>query len=254
MKRTYLALLLCCVVFGQAQPQRLAFEVASVKPTAPGTPLEQFERQFIRMDASRVSLGSITLGQLIQMAYRVRQYQVVGPDSLQDHFDIEAKLPSGSSPDDISEMMQTLLAERFKLVIHHERKVVPAYALVVGKDGPKFHESKPDDSQVTGCKAGRPKICHKETMEMLADDLSLVARRGDERLNPWAIDRPVIDMTGLKGAYDFTMDYGPARGVAPEDVVTALEAVKSLGLKLEPTTHTDEIIVVDHIERAPTAN
>jgi uncharacterized protein (TIGR03435 family) len=173
MKRVHLALLSGCLVFGQAPPSRLAFEVVSVKPTTPGTPLEQFERRYIRMDASRVSLGSNTLGQLIQMAYRVRQDLVVGPNLLnEDHFDIEAKLPSGASTDNIPEMMQTLLGDRFKLIIHHERKTVPAYALMVAKDGPKFHESKADDSQVTVCNAGRSKICHKETMAMLADDLS----------------------------------------------------------------------------------
>jgi len=204
-------------------------------------------------------MGSVTLRQLIQMAYRVLQYQVVGPDWLsEEHFDVQANLPAGTSTNDVPEMMQTLLAQRFGLAIHHEQKVVPAYALMVAKDGPKFHESTADDSNAAICYAGISKICHKETMQMLADELSRMARLGVERLNPWAIDRPVIDMTGLKGSYDFTMDYGP-QGNGPTaandpDMVTAFEAVKALGLKLEPTTHRDELIVVDHIERVPTGN
>ncbi len=84
----------------------------------------------------------------------------------------------------------------------------------------------------------------------------------------WGIDRPVVDMTGLKGVYDFTMDYGPgipggggrggpgAAAPPPTDGTprSVIEAVKDLGLKLEPTKHTFDNLVVDHVERVPTEN
>jgi len=197
-------------------------------------------------------LGSITLTDVVRRAFRVPGDQVVGPDWIKSQrFDIQAKLPAGASVDQVPEMLQTLLEERFGMKIHHDEKVLPIYALTLGKDGPKFHESAAG-SEPDQCNGDLHKVCRQVTMEDLANILSLPYRAG--MTTQWAVDRIVLDMTGLKGKYDFEMDYGieGGRGEAGTDAVVYSSV--ALGLKLEPTTHTFDMIVIDHIERLPTAN
>ena len=255
MKRTYLALLLGSLAGAQGTAPKPTFEVASIKPLAPAAATERMNRKVI--DDSQVSLGNVTLATLVALAYRVPLDQVVGPDwTTQQRFDVQATLPNGSSKDNVPEMLQTLLAERFKLSIHHDQKTTQVYSLTVGKDGRKFHESLDSDSAQPGCMGGLHKVCHKTTVDELVNVLNLPfrARMGAG----WAVDQLVVDTTGLKGEYDFTFDYGrsgpPDAANADSDLFTAFDAVKSLGLKLEPTKQANEIIVVDHIERLPTAN
>jgi uncharacterized protein (TIGR03435 family) len=278
MKRTYLAVLLCSSAFSQTPAAKPAFEVASIKPGLSGniTPAQfqsaiQSGRFRSLIDNARVDLGSISLEALIEMAYRIPQDRLTGPGWMgEQRFDILAKLPEGATKDQVPEMLQTLLEERFKLVVHHDQKVVPVYALEVGKDGPKFHESTAEDSAYAACNGGFHKICRKMSMEDLAAHLTFISQRMASMpgVLEWGIDRPVVDMTGLKGVYDFTMDYG--RGVAggggrggpgaaappPTDGTprSVIEAVKDLGLKLEPIKHTFDNLVVDHVERVPTEN
>ncbi len=208
---------------------------------------------------------------LIQMAYRLPQDRITGPGWMREQrFDIMAKLPEGASKEQVPEMLQTLLAERFKLVVHHEQKVIPVYTLEVGKDGPKFHDSTAEDSAGGSCDGGFHKICRKMSMESLAAQLTRISQTMASMpgVLEWGIDRPVVDTTGLKGVYDFTVDYG--RGAAggggrggpgaaappPTDGTprSGIEAVKDLGLKLEPTKHAFDNLVVDHVERVPTEN
>ena len=134
--------------FGQVAPVPLAFEVASVKPSAPldmaalraGT-----AHLGTRVDAARVDIGTISLFRLICTAYRLRPYQVTGPDWMKTTmFDIQAKIPEGASVDMIPEMLQTLLVERFGLKVRRDSKEQPVYALVVGPGGPKMKESAPE--------------------------------------------------------------------------------------------------------------
>jgi len=209
------------------------------------------------IDASRVDLSGVTLATVVALAYRVPQDQVVAPDwTTQQRFDIQATLPPGSSKDQVPEMMQALLAERFKLAIHHDQKEEPVYALTVGKDGPKFHESVAGSADGPDCTGGVHKICHKTTMQDLVDMLVLPYR--GRMGTGWAIDRFVLDQTGLKGTYDFAFDYGYSRPLegpnTDVDLFTAFDAVRPLGLKLEPTKRVDDIVVIDHVERVPTGN
>ena len=255
MKRTYLALFLCSLAFAQSPPPKPAFEVASIKPLAPAAATERMTRKVI--DDSQVSLGSVTLATVVQLAYRVTWDQVVGLDTItQQRFDLQATLPPGSSKNDVPEMLQTLLAERFRLVIHHDQKTVPVYSLTVGKDGPNFHESMDSDSASPGCMGGLHKVCHKAPMDDLVNILTLPFHAGMGA--GWAIDRLVVDMTGLKGKYDFSFDYGrdgaPDASATDSDLFTAFDAVKALGLKLEPTKQAYDLIVIDRIERLPTEN
>lgn len=96
------------------------------------------------IDAARVDIGSLSLTELIRIAYRMKSYQISGPDWMgAERFDIMAKMPEGAAKDKVPEMLQALLADRFKLTAHRESKEFPAYALVVGKNGPKLKEAEP---------------------------------------------------------------------------------------------------------------
>jgi len=91
-------------------------------------------------------------------------------------------------------------------MIHHDEKVTPVYALTVDKNGPKFHESIAEDSTQPGCIGGLHKVCHETSIDDLVNILTLPFHAGMGA--GYAIDRLVVDATGLKGKYDFTFDYG----------------------------------------------
>src|ERR1051326_6461347 len=137
----------CGVVAGtlaQTAP-RPEFEVASIRPAAPITNLQGKTRIGMRVDAGRMEYSFGSLRDLIRTAWRLKDYQVQAPGWLADaRFDIAAKLPDGASIDQTPEMLQALLAERFKLEVHHETREHPVYALVVAKNGPKLTASAPD--------------------------------------------------------------------------------------------------------------
>jgi uncharacterized protein (TIGR03435 family) len=146
-------------------------------------------------------------------------------------------------------MLQTLLADRFKLAFHREQKVLAIYGLVIAKHGPNLPPSANGDGD-EGCTGGAGRFtCRKITMADLAETLPLMA--------PRYIDLPVVDLTGLKGAYDFRLTWTPvAAGTPPVDsAVSIFDAVEDqLGLKLETRKHLISIIVIDHVERVPTEN
>jgi uncharacterized protein (TIGR03435 family) len=100
-----------------------------------------------RVDGSQAEYTYMTLTDLIALAYKVKNYQISGPDWLANtRFDIIAKLPEGASKDDAPQMLQALLAERFKMSLHRETKDHPVLALVVGKGGPKLQASPPPEA------------------------------------------------------------------------------------------------------------
>jgi len=135
-----------CVAFAQPSTP-LAFEVATVKPSAPldMAALRNGKAHIgTRLDAARLDIGSATLSRLICSAYRLKPYQVSGPEWLKNTmFDIQATLPHGATAAQVPDMLQTLLAERFGLKVHRDSKEQPVYALVVAK-GAKLTESAPD--------------------------------------------------------------------------------------------------------------
>jgi uncharacterized protein (TIGR03435 family) len=139
-------------------------------------------------------------------------------------------------------MLQSLLAERFKLAVHREPKVMAVYALTVEKDTPALKKSPAGDSSEKGCRergAGHVD-CHNMTMTALAAWLPHLSM----------IDLPVVDATNLDGAYDFTLDWSPDRTGA-----SILDAVQSrLGVKVERRRRTIEAIAIDHVDRVLTDN
>jgi len=132
----------------QTSPAPLTFEVAAIKPAPPLDPAKIMSGKMhigVNVNKGRVDIGNLSLSDLIRMAFKIKPYQLNGPDWMgAQRFDIQAKMPDGSNKDQMPEMLQALLADRFKLAIHRESKEHSVYALVVGKGGIKMKEAEPD--------------------------------------------------------------------------------------------------------------
>jgi uncharacterized protein (TIGR03435 family) len=147
-------------------------------------------------------------------------------------------------------MLQTLLADRFKVVVHRQTKELQAYLLLIGKNGPKFQESKSDgESQIDAQKDKMSIVVQRTPISQLTDMLSRV------------LQTPVVDKTGLTGRYDITInvakylqDLQPTNG--PPDVVSVLMSglQEELGLKLESKKTPLDLVIVDHAEKTPAEN
>jgi uncharacterized protein (TIGR03435 family) len=255
-----------------------SFEVVSIKPAPALTmPMITSGQLRSRIDDALVEISNISLMNLITMAYKVDQDYVSGPGWLADqNFAVAAKLPSGSSKSQVPAMLQRMLAERFKLAIHHTEKVQQVYLLTVGPQGIKLKESS-DDGGTKVCQ-GRPGtyVCQSQTMAALARTLTMRAKMSSMMAQAGGpaqddsqrrIDLPVIDQTGLTGLYDIDLEWiealpgdGRGRGGAFPTQTSAptapdiFKALEQVGLKLEPSKHAFDAIVVDHIEKTPTEN
>ena len=207
-------------------------------------------------DPGRVRYAVISLRFVVTEAFGEKGLRIVAPGWVDDDwFQIDATMPPATTEPQFRTMMQTLLAERFKLQYHRESKETAGFALVVGKGGPKFRksaEAEPGEAPIrqrliTGTDRVEMNL-HQTTMERLADILA------------GQIGNPVTDATGLTGKYDFRLNFskegaGPARGTGAEPVPDVFTAVQSeLGLKLEPKKASIPVLVIDHIERTPTEN
>ncbi len=251
-----IAALFCCSAFGQSPTgptAPLAFEVASIRPHQ--GPL----RVMMGFSSSgpRLNLEGYNAMQLVMEAYDLRGYQVrsamAGADSQENvYYDIAAKAEGDATPSkrEFRRMLQALLAQRFNLKIHRETREMPVYALIVGKNGPKFKQSAPDASEVAliGVHGRNQTISiPRESMESLAENVA----------NSFMVDRPVVDRTGLTGTYDIQLEATPefriGREPQAEDVSVFTAVQEQLGLKLEPVKAPVQILVIDHIE-APSHN
>jgi bla regulator protein BlaR1 len=274
---------------GRAQSQRPSFEVASIKPnkSADGRVM------IMNRPGGRFSATGITVKMLMGFAYNVKDDQISGATGWMDtdHFDIEAKeeAPAADapklSPEEQMEqrrlMLQSLLADRFKLTLRHETKELPVYALVVAKGGPKLKESAdppadPGAPPVPPPPPGPPNG-GPPPRGMIQIGSGNLAVNGIE-LRVFAdvlsrqIGRIVLDKTGLTGKYEFTLKWTPDErqgqmfkgagdGGAPRDTAAPPEAGPSiftalqdqLGLKLESQKAPVDLLVIERIER-PSAN
>src|SRR5215469_4421584 len=150
LERTMLRTLLVAITLGSTGFAQTAFEVATVKPAQLPTPQQMMSGKAhigMNVDGARVDIGAMSLADLIRIAYKVKTYQISGPEWLKtERFDVMGKIPEGVSKDKVPEMLQALLAERFGLKLHREPQEHPIYALIVAKGGPKLKESPPDEA------------------------------------------------------------------------------------------------------------
>jgi uncharacterized protein (TIGR03435 family) len=259
------------------------YDVVSVKPSKPGN------RDSISMSIvptpDGFSATNITLQMLIQSAYGIEDDQIAhAPNWLDtERFDVSAKM-DGSVMDQLQKltkddqklarqrMLQTLLADRFKLTIHRETKALPAYSLAIAKNGPKLKEAKSGDTYPNGfvTPAGRGGAGQMMGSTSAAGYNFVAQGIPFSTLVTWLsvqLRRPVLDKTGLSGNYDVTLNYSldyaqlraPSEGTslppAPDATFpTLLTAVQEqLGLKLESGKGGGETIVIDHVEK-PSGN
>lgn len=239
---------LACVALSQE------FEVVSVKANRSGS-----NGSDSRSDPSMLTAVNVSLRSLIVRAYGMKDFQVEGPPWLNsERFDIAAKFPDAFPKDrdgynaGLRAMMQKMLADRFKLAVHQERKVLSVYGLVAAKGGIKFKEAPegPSNSQSRGTH-------YEGTSVTMAKFAEFLERR---------LELPVLDMSGLKGVYNLTLDWVPEPrqsaertgdspvADSPSGPTLTVAIQEQLGLKLEMRKAPIEILVVDHAERAPTEN
>jgi uncharacterized protein (TIGR03435 family) len=208
-------------------------------------------------------------------AYNLRAYQFTPPDWMRESwFQIDANIPAGSTKEQMRQMEQNLLAERFKLAVHFVKKEDQIYEMTVGADGVKFKEwadLPPLARPVTGpVKAADLRPAPDSPAEWQFTD-GRHSRRGKHSMDFLAaylsgqLERPVLDATGLTGEYDIMLDYvmEPRRLAfmpAPPEVslaagATLVKAVESqLGLRMESKKGMIDMFVIDHVEKIPTEN
>lgn len=163
-------------------------------------------------DPSIVSYRNLTLRDAIRGAYKVNDFQIVAPDWMSSvRFNVDARLPAGGTTDQIPEMFQALLEERFKLTWRREPREMQVYALLVGKDGPKLKPAQslaPGEATAMGTD-GKPRAGvafggSLAQMTISAPHASLLTLVG---VASRFTSRPVIDATGIEGDYDFTLTF-----------------------------------------------
>jgi uncharacterized protein (TIGR03435 family) len=193
---------------------------------------------------------------LVMEAYSVKSYQIAlatvlrANESQNVFYDISARAPGESAPtrNDVRKMLQTLLADRFKLAIHREMKEMPVYALVADKNGPKLKESKADGECTVH--AGPPTPSGRNYEATLSN--CAIDELVDQLRSLLVSDRPVVDKTGLTGKYDIRMVATPEYKIRtqsePGDIST-FSAVQDLGLKLESVKAPIEVINIDQVEK-----
>jgi uncharacterized protein (TIGR03435 family) len=234
------------------------FEVATIKPVKEPNPNRMNDHE----EGRRFTTHYASLRDLIQMAHSLDRQQVAGGPTwvASDEFDVDA-VGDGIGKQDGNqmvwqEMLQKLLADRFKLTFHYEQREMASYELVVAKGGPKLKVADPNGQPNKGCNHLGDCFFVKVSLAEFARFMGFVV-----------MDKPVVDKTGLAGEYDITLKWTPdwsqfaSMGVhvpppednpnAPPGLFTAIE--EQLGLRLVAQKIPAEVFVIDQAER-PTEN
>jgi uncharacterized protein (TIGR03435 family) len=247
-------ILLSAHLTAQSPPKPDAFEVATIKPV---DPQDKAGRYITMQGDHRFIAKYYTLKLLVAAAYDLTPQAISGgPEWLgADHFDITALTPGATRPsrDRQMAMLRNLLADRFKLTFHREEKEFSIYNLTVDKGGPKLKPStaSPDEP------AALVSTVYPERVSLPARNTTM--REFASLMQRAALDRPVVDKTGLTGKYDFDLDWSPDETqfggelpVAPPDAAAPpffIALQKQLGLKLEPAKGPVQTIVVDSVSK-----
>jgi uncharacterized protein (TIGR03435 family) len=247
----------CVLVLGAglASAQAPTFDVASIKPSDPAAKIA------INRSGYHLATTGTSLLFLITWAYDVHPERVVGQPKWLDaaRYDITANASDHGSaprqpnqPSALQKMMQSLLAERFKLALHRETREAPMYALVTAKDGPKVQLA-PAPESMNQNPFSMPGMGDLIGTQVTAEALAKVLAN--------QLGRSVVDETGLKGVFDFKLIWRPEMEPGSEaaammanrpSLFTAVQ--EQLGLKLEARKGKVEVLVIDHIENVPSEN
>ncbi len=250
--KSMLAAAALAVVLGLGQGQtRQEFDVAVVRPVDVSKLGNAISINIGSVRHEEVTFGNVTLNDCIRFAYRIgSDVQIEGPNWIKSNqsqfrYDIVAKGAPGTSREQLQDMMQTLLDERFMLKVHREQKEMSYYALVLDKNGPKirFVTDVPEGFRGTTFGGRINSILQMPMLSYL--------------LSRFETGRPIIDETGLRGMYEVKLEWAPSQqqnadtSSAPS-LFTAVS--EQLGLKLEGRKGPVEILVVDSAEKVPTDN
>jgi uncharacterized protein (TIGR03435 family) len=251
MRRWLTGWLLAIAASGQNAPPAPSFDVAEIRVNVSGPGASHGD-----ISNGRLVITNIPLRYLVAEAWMIDGGDVYGPSWLDDvRVDVVAKTTSPATPDaEVRHMLQTLLKERMKLVAHIEQREKAVWALAVWKGKPKMTPSempaKPEDGVCSshGTSSGTLLLsCKHLTMAQLAHRLPGVAAA--------YADKPVVDQTGLGGAWDFTLEWTPLKQLEDKGGLTLFAALQAqLGLQLESRKLPVSVVVVDSMERAPTDN
>jgi uncharacterized protein (TIGR03435 family) len=233
------------VASAAAQPSAPIFDVASIRPSQVGM------AQTVETVPGSLTMRSISLARCIAWAYGVEEYQVSGPGWINDaRFEVLGKSSTPAKEPELRQMLQALLAERFKLTLHRQNKELQALVLTVGKNGHKLEPTEIEGSP--SFQTGKMNLTGKgATVGQLVQFLS------------HEIHIPVIDQTGLSGRFNYFLDINAyvteemrkGSGPPPEAASIVAQAIQSqLGLKLESKKAPVEMLVIDHIEKTPSEN
>jgi uncharacterized protein (TIGR03435 family) len=242
----------------QELPKTPAFEVASITPCAPDTPAPPMEHTGMVQFTSpggRFRASATTLKVLLEWAYAIQPSEHTGGPSWisTDRYDVVAKAEGNATDDQMRLMVQTLLADRFKLMLHRERKELSAYVISVGKTAPKLFPPKDDETnsvrlapqtgpaqKMTSYRV----VFTRFTLQQLCD---VFARQ---------MDSIIVNQTGLNGEYDFTLELTPDESrpnpVDPTLLMTAMR--EQLGLTLKSQKTPVDILVIDSAEKVAGGN
>lgn len=258
-------------LYAQPADSKPAFDVASIKRSSPTALVTKWRGGPGTDDPSRVTIENYLLQSLIAEAYGVEYDQVTGPEPLDAHYDVNAKVPDGATKKQAALMMQNLLAERFHLTIHREKQEGSVNDLVVAKNGSKLKESPknppPDDPNPPSDFGkpgpdGYPLLGSGRGYRMAVNRDHAAAQFTGATIAQLAnlltgqMHHPVTDATGLTGKYDFRLRWVPEGFTKPGDdpQPTLAGAIQQLGLRLEQKKGFVDMIVVDHVDKVPTEN
>lgn len=272
--------------------ETLTFEVASVRPSRPPQP---GERVFFgpprggpgTSDPGQITWERAALRDILMTAYSLQTFQISAPDWVSiERYDIAAKVPPGTTKEQVNRMWQSLLKERFGLVLHHDSKIFQVDELTVAKGGSKLKDTDLDpQAEPFTPVGGPPKSDHDGLPKMNGSGaiITIFPNGGAPRAQMVAkgltlsdvairlgnmLRRPVLDKTGLTGRYDFVLEFTPDLSAVPlpsppaglgdnvsdpgSNLASAVE--EQLGLKLTLGKSTLDVIVIDHAEKIPTEN
>jgi len=258
-------MILAAAVAAHAQePREPAFEVASVRPSPPETLLDSYVPTLNIAPGATLRIANPQLKELIMIAWGIGGRQLFGPRWLIDpggspsdvaRFDIVAKVPNDAARDQIPAMLQSLLVDRFKVHVHHEQRQTTIYSLDIAKGGLKIKPVADGEARQSGCARNMfgddgvtRATCQNMTTAQLAQQL--------QTLSPaYFPDGPVVDKTGLKDSYTFSLDWiTKQQRDGGEHGPSVYDAVEKLGLHVERQKGSADVLVVDSVEKTPTDN
>jgi len=253
-------LLVLSVPYGHSQSvsKTPAFEVASITPCKPGTPAPPGEHAgMVRFTypGGRFQANATTLKFLLEWAYDIQPSQHAGGPAWieSDRYDVVAKAEGNVSDNQMKQMVQTLLAERFLLKLHHESKELPVYMISAGKTAPKLFPPKEDEAHSLRIVPQTGPDQKVSTYHIVATRFSL-AQLDDTFARQ--LGRVIVNKTGLDGDFDFTLDLTPDESQPnPLDPSLLIDAMRGqLGLNLKSERAIVDFLVIDGAERVVAGN